>query len=155
MNEILEMSLTHLRVTRDNIRRVMDSLTIEQINKIPDGFSNNIIWNAGHVLVTQQLLQYGRSGLSFKVGDEMIANYRKGTRPDGFVDGEEVSQIYGLLGSTIEDLANDLRQGVFGQYQSYSTSFGVTLRSIEDAVIFNPIHEGMHLGYILSIRKLI
>jgi len=32
--------------------------SLEQLNKIPEGFNNNLIWNIAHCVVTQQLLCY-------------------------------------------------------------------------------------------------
>jgi len=40
-----------------------DNYTLEQLNKIPEGFSNNLIWNIGHIIVTQQVLIYKLSNL--------------------------------------------------------------------------------------------
>ena len=36
--------------------KFLETYSLAQLNKIPDGFSNNIIWNAGHVIVSQQKL---------------------------------------------------------------------------------------------------
>jgi hypothetical protein len=32
--------------------------TLEQLNKIPEGYNNNLIWNIAHVVVVQQMLVY-------------------------------------------------------------------------------------------------
>ena len=47
----------------------------------------------------------------------------------------------------------DLRAGRFEQYRAYTTTPGVVLASVEDAVRFNLFHEGLHLGAILALRK--
>lgn len=47
-----------LNATRQNILTLMQGLSADQLNKMSAGFNNNLIWNAGHVLVTQQLLYY-------------------------------------------------------------------------------------------------
>lgn len=52
-------------------------LTIEQLNKIPEGFNNNIVWNFGHIIVTQQMLCYGYSDLPLNVSNEMVEKSKK------------------------------------------------------------------------------
>ena len=44
----------------------LNTYNLEQLNKIPDGFSNNIIWNIGHIVVSQQALVYRLSGLQIQ-----------------------------------------------------------------------------------------
>jgi len=50
-------------------------------------------------------------------------------------------------------LRTDYDAGIFVGYQSYLTSAGVQLESVEDAIVFNNYHEGIHLGYLLGLRK--
>ena len=38
--------------------------SLEQLNAVPEGFNNNILWNIAHTMVTHQLLMYKRSGLA-------------------------------------------------------------------------------------------
>jgi len=42
---------------------ILDKYSDRQLNKIPKGFKNNLIWNIAHLLVTQQLLTYALAGL--------------------------------------------------------------------------------------------
>ena len=53
-----------LLITRKNLLNSIKDLSIDELTKIPNGFNNNIIWNAGHNLATQQLLVYKLSGQS-------------------------------------------------------------------------------------------
>ena len=53
------------------------------------------------------------------------------------------------------NLELDLKNGLFVKYQAYTTSLNVELVDIDSAVVFNNFHEGIHLGVILSLRKLI
>jgi hypothetical protein len=59
---------------------LIQGYTLEQLNKVHEGFNNNIIWNIAHVIVTQQILVYKLSGLPMIVTDEMVEKYRKGTK---------------------------------------------------------------------------
>ena len=75
MQEILALT----KASRNMVTKVIEGYTLEQLNKVPAGFNNNIIWNIGHIIVTQQLLVYKLSGLPMIVTDEMVEKYRKGT----------------------------------------------------------------------------
>ncbi|MEO1518005.1 MAG: DinB family protein [Bacteroidota bacterium] len=144
-----------LRATRQNAIRLVADCNMDQLNHIPAGFNNNLIWNLGHMLVTQQLLCYRLSQTPCLVEDEMIARYRKGTRPEGRIEEEEWTFIRQQLISSVGAMTQDHASGRFGPYKSYSTSYGVTLDSIDEAIHFNNMHEAMHLGTMLALKKLV
>lgn len=133
----------------------LNQFSLDKLKKIPDGFSNNLIWNIAHVIVTQQLLVYGNSQLPMLVSDEMVAKYRKGTKAEHDVNQEEVNEIRSLLFSTLEKTQDDYFNGHFKNYIEYTVSTKSTLTNVEEALEFNNFHEGIHLGYILALKKLI
>ena len=49
--------------SRGLYKNFLDNYSLEQLNTIPSGMSNNLIWNLGHVVVSQQKLVYALSGL--------------------------------------------------------------------------------------------
>lgn len=132
-----------------------EGFTNEQLNHIPNGFSNNLAWNLGHVMVTQQLLVYRLSGLSTYVSDEIIDRYRIGTKPEAPVSSSEIEEIKKELIVLVDKSTSDWKSGKFESYKEYPTSFGVTLRSSVDAMQFNNNHEALHLGYMMAMRKLL
>jgi len=135
------------------LKAFIDNYSLEQLNKIPKGFSNNIIWNIAHTIVTQQLLIYNLSGLPMIIDDEMVNAYRKGTKVERDLTQKEVNTIKGLLFSTIEQTKEDYKNKVFKNYNEYTVSTKSTLTNIEEAIRFNNFHEGIHLGYILALKK--
>lgn len=141
------------RVSRKNVLSILDAHSLEQLNTIPEGFSNNLIWNAAHIVVTQQLLIYGLSGHPLLVPAEMVGNFRKGTRPPGYIGQQEVDQIKGYLRDLISRTEVDFKAGRFLQFKEYPTSYGITIATIEQAISFNNAHEALHLGYMMAIRK--
>ncbi|MEQ8713240.1 MAG: DinB family protein [Cyclobacteriaceae bacterium] len=143
------------RVTRANIISLVEAFSAEQLNHIPEGYNNNLAWNLGHLLVTQQLLVYRLSGLPGYLSDELIDRYRKGTKPEAPISDEEVATIKEQLLTLVDQTATDWAEGKFGEYKEYPTSFGVTLRSTADAMQFNNSHEALHLGYMMAMKKLV
>ncbi len=138
---------------RNILEGFLNQFSLDELNKIPDGFSNNLIWNIAHVIITQQLLVYGNSQLPMLVSDEMVAKYRKGTKAEHDVNQEEVNEIKTLLFSTLEKTQDDYFNGHFKNYIEYTVSTKSTLTNVEEALEFNNFHEGIHLGYILALKK--
>ena len=151
MNSVFEVQKT----IREILLKILDSHSLEQLNKIPTGFSNNLIWNIAHCVSTQQVLVYKLSGLPMKVSEDFINKYRKGTKPEGDVSQAEVDEIRALLSTTLEQVQKDFADGIFQNYTEYTTSMGYTLRNINGALEFNNYHEGIHTGIVMSIRKFV
>lgn len=144
-----------LRKSRVLQLKAIEGLTMEQLNTIPTGFKNNIVYNIAHLVVTQQLLCYKLSGLDCLVDDELIENFKKGTTPSYQVSAQEFEKIKNLFLELPEKLATDYSKGIFKNYAAYTTSANVTLNSIEDAIAFNNFHEGIHFGVLLQLKKLV
>ncbi|WP_111707359.1 DinB family protein [Lutibacter citreus] len=151
----MQKNFIDLRQTRKFLQSKIENLSIEQLNKIPKGFKNNIAWNFTHLVVTQQLLCYKLSNLDCLVSKEMIENFQKGSAPSYEVTTEEFEKIKALFMQLPIKLEEDYNAGVFKEYSTYPTSIGVTLNSVEDAISFNLYHEGIHLGIILQLLKFI
>jgi len=141
---------------RQLLEKFISRFTPEQLNNIPDGFNNNIIWNIGHSLATQQLLTYGLSGLTPHLPMDFIQAYKKGTRPEGSISNGEIEEIKKMLFSSLEQLEKDYQAGVFTTFKEYmlSTTGGV-LSKVEHAIEFNNFHEGLHLGCCIALAKFV
>ena len=151
MNQTFEIT----RISRKIVSQFLENHTLEQLNKIPDGFKNNLIWNIAHIVVTQQLLVYKFSGLPMMVSDELVQNYMKGAKPEHIATQSEVDEIKVLLSETIDQTNEDYDNKIFKNYQEYPTSTGFVLKCAEDAMIFNNFHEGLHIGTMMGLRKFI
>lgn len=151
MNQLFTITET----SRNMVSKILENHTLEQLNKIPEGFNNNLIWNIAHVVVTQQILVYRLSGLPMMISEEMVEKYKKGTKPEQEVTQEEVNEIKPLLFATIKKNKEDYDNGIFKNFQEYPTSTGFILNNVEDAMAFNNFHEGLHIGIMMSLRKFV
>lgn len=143
------------KTSRKLLSDFYDRYSLEQLNKIPDGFNNNLIWNIGHIIVTQQKLIYKGSNLSGNISDDLLAKYQSGTKPDAFVSQKEADELKTLLNSLIEPTIDIFLKGIFINYNERTTGTGFHLASINDALECNNYHEGLHLGYMMSIKKFV
>ena len=146
-------SIEVLRKLRSNVLGLISELSTEQLNKIPDGFNNNIVWNLGHIIAAQQGVCYKRAGLDTVVSEEFFESYKPGTKPQKFVDAEEIEHIKELLFSTLDRFEADAQKGIFTAYTPVVTRYGVELTNITDAVNFLPFHDGVHMGYVMALRR--
>ena len=150
----MDFTFQVLNNTRGIFSKIIENNSLEVLNKIPEGFNNNIIWNIAHVVVTEQLLVYRLSGLQPALSVDLINKYRKDTKPEGATSQEEVNEIKGLLFSTTEKIKEDYKSRVFKSYNAYTVSTtGNTLTNIEEALQFVSIHEALHYGYVLALLK--
>lgn len=143
------------RNSRDKLLAVLESHSLEQLNKVPAGFSNNLIWNIAHIVVVQQMLVYKLSGLQMQVSDEMVEKYKRGTKPEADVTAAEVEAVKKLLHTTINTTEKDYNAGLFQEYAEFKTMSGFVIKNAAEAIEFNNYHEGIHTGIVMSIRKFI
>lgn len=144
-----------IKTTRTNFLDLMAGLSVEEINSIPVGFNNNIIWNLGHIVATQQILCYHFSNLDMRLDQSFVEQYKKGTRPEAPVTGEEWEKLKNWSLLKVDNLKTDFTAGIFQAYQPYTTSYGVSLSNITEAIHFSAVHEGLHYGYALALKRAI
>ncbi|MEO6346876.1 MAG: DinB family protein [Aquaticitalea sp.] len=141
--------------SRAVLKTYIESYSLEELNKIPNGFKNNMIWNIAHTIAVQQALVYKLSGLPTIISQEMLTKFAKGTCPERDLTQAEVDEIKGLLFPTIEKTKEDYENGVFQNYHEYTVTTKNTLTNVMEAIEFNNFHEGIHLGYVLALKHCI
>ena len=151
MEKLFESAL----FTRESLLKIMDELTMDQLLCIPDGFKNSIFWNIAHLLVSQQLLIYGLSGKPLLIEEDFVKRYRKGTMASLNVTNEDMEFVRENLVKLHKQTKYDFEHGTFLEYAPYMTSANINLVSIEDAITFSTYHDGIHLGVVLSLKKLV
>jgi DinB superfamily len=144
-----------IKKTRSFLLEQIKNLSNEQFNRVAEGFNNNIIWNLGHMIASQQGVCYKRAGLPTMISEEFWEKYRTGSKPEGMVSDDEIAQIKDLLFTTLDKFEIDYDKKIFGNYTAWSTRYGVELANIEDAIKFLPFHEGLHSGMIIALKRLV
>jgi hypothetical protein len=149
----MNKAILTLLKTRLYLLDIIKDLSPEQLNKIPAGFNNNIIWHIGHMISSQQSMCYTRSGLPLVVDDKYYTPYRPGTKPDGLIDDKEIVKIKELIISTIEQLDKDYSSGIFINYETFQNRYGVDLPDVTAVLDFLSYHDGLHAGFITALKR--
>jgi len=135
---------------------LIDSLSVDELNHIPDGFNNNIIWNFGHIIVSTQGLCYTRTGVNPDYVIKYGPAYAKGSKPTYFVSQKEIEDLKALAIRTIEQIEKDYYAGTFKEITPFSTStYKEVMPTIEDVIITSVGHDNLHLGYAIAQRRII
>ena len=153
----MEKIIQVLKACRSKWLSMLNELTTDQLNKIPTGFSNNLAWQFGHVIVSQQILCYRMAGQKFVINEDLIDRYKNGSKPENYISEEEINLLKGYMLSTINQLEIDLKNGVFDNYTPYtiSTYVGLTLENVNDALTFIVSHDALHYGCSIGLKRLI
>lgn len=151
----METEFKTTRTSREIYNRFFDNYTLQQLNKIPAGHNNNLIWNIGHVVISQQSLVYKGASQKPLISEGLIGHYMRGTKPERNVTHAEADELRGLLFSVLDKTEEDYRNGLFTAYNARKSELGFMLSTVEDAIAFNNYHEGIHLGIMMQLRKLV
>lgn len=153
----MKNTFNFIRQSRTAFIQLIDGLSLEELNHIPEGFNNNIIWNFGHIIVSTQTLCYVRTGIRQSADFvQYLSAYQKGSKPSYTVTQEEVDNLKELALSTIAEIEADYDKGLFATIQPYDTAtYGAILNSFEEVVLTTIGHDNLHLGYAIAQRRAI
>lgn len=136
----------------------IEGLNEHQMNKVPVGFNNNIVWNLAHLICAQQALCYLRAGLGPKVSMDFYSPFSTNTKPVRFIAQTEINDIKDDFIQTIDFLEEDYSASSFGTYlplPNILSVYNIEIKSIDEAIEFLLYHEGYHYGAILALYKLV
>ncbi|MDC1324870.1 DinB family protein, partial [Flavobacteriaceae bacterium] len=85
---------------RKLLSKFLEKFSLDQLNKIPEGYRNSVFWNIAHTIVTQQMLVYGLSNTPFLIDADLVNTYKKGTKTAHEATETELALIKSLLFST-------------------------------------------------------
>lgn len=152
----MEKNFKFIRDSRKAFIELLDGLSLEQLNHIPAGFNNNIIWNFGHIVVTTPALSYVRTGVKTDVVIKYREAYAKGTKPAYTVGEAEIEELKSLALTSIDQIEADYKAGVFNQITAFDTStYGVLMDSFDELLAMTSGHDNLHFGYALAQRRII
>lgn len=141
--------------SRELYAEFIDGYSLKQLNTIPEGFSNNLIWNIGHIVVAQQGLVYKLSGHQGYLSDAFSKQYMPGSKPNPNTSQTEVDEIRHLLFDLVDKTKTDLEKEIFQSFTPRTVGIGYELKNLMDALEFVNYHEALHLGMMMQIRKCI
>jgi hypothetical protein len=151
--------INDIKKLRQYLLRQIETLTSAQLNLIPAGFNNNIIWNLAHLVATQQQLCYGRSGLALPLEERFFSPFMPGAKPEAPMSDEDIALVKASLLDSMDQLAADYNNGLFNGAYTPSVMipqiYGLEVTTLDAAIDYLVYHEGQHAGYVLALKRLV
>ena len=148
-------TLNQLKFTRMYTQGRLQPVNDEQWDIQPEGFSNTIRWNVGHIFTTMETFVQNVIPSYEPVHPEWIPLFKGGTKPtDWTVEPPTNEELLAALtdqpARVIEVLAGKLDQKLpeamnIGKFHEMAT--------IEAVMQFAVWHEGIHAGIIFALNK--
>ncbi|MGE9310834.1 DinB family protein [Niabella sp. CJ426] len=142
--------LTQLEELRAILLSDTAQLTIQQVNHIPLGFNNNIIWNMGHLLVISEDILYGSIEANRPLHEFEIMGFKRGTKPGRDIDSKTITSIRESLAATAPSFRKLMDHASLAHPE---LQYDDLIRSIVSKVSlgFLIFHEKMHISAINNI----
>jgi len=144
--------------TRDQSRKLILSKDESLLLQHVEGLANNMLWIFGHIVRTTDFLLLKLSGQPMQFPTELDAWFAKGSSPaqwqntnglkEKLIDAEAKCQKH-----ILDYLASSDLDAPFAD--PYTTSSGMVLGSLGAALLYNTMHEGIHLGQLQLYNKLV
>ncbi|WP_426327756.1 DinB family protein [Pedobacter sp. R-06] len=144
-----------LRASRNRLLRLIETSNNEILFKIPAGFNNNIIWQIGHCITSQQRHMYMRSGLPMYISKQFMESFKIGSSPRSWEINPDVNEVKHLLIDTVNHLESDLESSLFVNYEPFDLPIGFRVKNHVEALQAANYHEAEHSGQILTYLKLL
>lgn len=149
-----ESLINAARLTRSYMKKRVDGLSKEQLLALPEGAENNILWNVGHIVLTNYRLLYRPSGGTVPVPSTWDGWFLPGTSPANWgTTPPSADDVLKEFQTQNDRIQSDHEAGLFKTYKPFTLKSGSSLNSVDEALAFNLMHEGIHIGAIIALRR--
>ncbi len=152
MNTLL---LHHLETVRSITLNVLSSVTEEESLLTPNGFSNNIVWNLGHIAYIQEKLVFELAGQKNQLPPSYEQLFAAGTNPSQW---EEEPPTLTQLQEELTAQTERIKEFIPAHFdmklaKPFTNKAGISFDYVGSTFLFSFYHEGMHVETIKQIKK--
>ncbi|GIN37088.1 MULTISPECIES: DinB family protein [Heyndrickxia] len=152
MNQRHEVLFNQLKSYRSYILDVLENVTKEEADIVPNGFNNNIRWNMGHIYLDQYLWIHALTKDKLVEIEPLQTWFGFGTSPTQFTSE---TPSYEELKCLLKKQPSDIKETYGERLEEEFPPTEMGMHTIEQVLIRTIFHEGMHLQAILDLKKCI
>ena len=90
------------------IEKGIEGLSDEQLSTVPEGFSNNIVWNLGHLAHSLAGMTYMHSGLEYPLPEDYPELFKGGSSPSTWAGAPVMSEVVENFNKLTPQATDDL-----------------------------------------------
>ncbi|MBH0333578.1 hypothetical protein ABH14_28230 [Brevibacillus brevis] len=135
---------------RQETLKAIDGLTEEDVNIIPDGFSNNILWNLGHIYLDQYLWIAHLTKETLPIPSDFNEWFNFGTKP---ADWDTQPPKLAVLVSLLQEQPQKIQAAYKDRLEEEFPATESGMHTIAQVLVRTIFHEGMHLASLHTIRR--
>jgi hypothetical protein len=153
MNE--EMLFQQMNFIRTRTITALDATSETIVTEIPNGFKNNLLWNFGHIFLAQDNLLYSFLKEKHNVPPHYLELFNMGSSPHNWnLKPPSLSEIRSHLieqpDRIMESFSGRLNEK--GE-KPFTLRSNIQFHTLGEVLGFANWHEGLHQGYINSIKR--
>ena len=133
----------------------LDGIEEDDWTVTPGGLSNNILWNAGHIAFYQSAFLLKHFGQPTPVPDSFKDLFKAGSKPAEWTQIPDVSEVKAVLKALPDAIAAADAAGAYAKCEPFKIGDRITMTDPMELFMFHAMHEGVHNGRIIAIKKLL
>lgn len=135
--------------------QTIQGLSEEQLTAVPEGASNSVLWNIGHIVCSNAGMVYGPCGLESPIPASYEALFKGGTSPATWSEAPSTEEVLKHFRGMNDDIIAKYTSGALDGFKSHELMPGLAHDNVEDALGFCCVHEGVHIGSVIALKKLL
>jgi len=144
-----------LDFARSATLKAVEGISESTADVVPEGLSNNIRWNLGHIFSSLEHLTLGFAGEPVQTPEEFRKFFGSGTKPAEWVgEAPRLEELFKLLSEQPKRIRQKLESRLNEEVATPFAIPGLTLKTIGELLAFTLYHEGIHVQNIKNLRKL-
>ncbi|MRN51683.1 DinB family protein [Paenibacillus monticola] len=135
--------------------KAVEGTSESTLDIIPEGFSNNLRWNLGHIYGVQEKFAFHFAGEPSVLPENFIRLFANGTKP---ADWNEETPTLEVLLEMLAQQPKRIQESFYNRLEEpvnnpLTTSSGLTLSTIGEFLSYTLYHEGMHFNTIKLLKR--
>lgn len=141
-----------LNLVRERTLKLLELVTEETADIMPAGYNNTLRWHLGHIVTVQENLCFKLAGDPFKLPESFPGFFANGTKP---ADWTSQPATLAELKDILTEQPLRIKQELYNRTEDKLMQPFRGMDTVGDMIGFSLYHEGVHTGFMMSLRKTI